>query len=121
MGLQFELTSGRGSGQLETGEWGRSTVLEDHRDDPVTEEPTSFVSSLSEDEQIDLVALARLGRDDNSIGDWPALRAAAARAHRPRRTHTVDYLLGMPLLGDQLEEALSMLGSSCQEFEIDRL
>jgi hypothetical protein len=96
-------------------------VLEDHRDDPVAEELTSFISSLSEDEQIDLVALAWLGRDDNAIEDWPDLRAEAARAHRARTTHTADYLLGMPLLSDQLEEALSMLGLSCQEFEIDRL
>lgn len=96
-------------------------VLEDHRDDPVAEELTSFISSLSEDEQIDLVALAWLGRDDNTIDDWPELRAEAARAHKARTTHTADYLIGMPLLGEQLEEALSMLGVSCEEFEIDRL
>jgi len=96
-------------------------VLEDHGDDPVQEELTSFISSLSEDEQIDLVALAWLGRDDNTIEDWPELRAEAARAHRSPITHTADYLLGMPLLSDQLEEALSLLGQSCEEFEIDRL
>jgi hypothetical protein len=96
-------------------------VLEDHRDDPVAEELTCFISSLSEDEQIDLVALAWLGRDDNTIEDWPELRAEAARAHSTRTTHTADYLLGIPLLGDQLEEALSLLGQSCQDFEADRL
>jgi hypothetical protein len=96
-------------------------VLDDHRDDPVAEELTSFISSLSEDEQIDLVALAWLGRDDNTIEDWPELRAEAARAHRTRTTHTADYLLGMPLLGDQLEEALSLLGLSCQDLEAGRL
>jgi len=57
------------------------SVLENHGDDPVVEELTSFISSLSEDEQIDLVALAWLGRDDNTIEDWPALREEAARAH----------------------------------------
>ncbi len=35
-------------------------VLEDHEDDPVFEELTSFIGALSEDEQIDLVALAWL-------------------------------------------------------------
>jgi hypothetical protein len=94
-------------------------VLEDHRDDPVVEELTSFISSLSEDEQIDLVALAWLGRDDNTIEDWPELRAEAARAHRSRPTHTADYLLGMPLLSDQLEEALSLFRQSCEDFEIE--
>jgi hypothetical protein len=96
-------------------------VLEDHDDDPVAEELTSFISSLSEDEQIDLVALAWLGRDNNAIEDWPELRAEAARAHKNRTTHTANYLLGMPLLSDQLEEALSLFGRSCGDFEINRL
>ena len=95
-------------------------VLEDHRDDPVLEELTSFISDLSEDEQIDLVALAWLGRDDNTIEDWPELRAEAARAHRTRTTHTADYLLGTPLLSAQLEEALSLFGKSCEDFELNR-
>jgi hypothetical protein len=43
------------------------------------EELTSFIYSLSEDEQIDLAALAWLGRDDNSASDWPAVREEAAR------------------------------------------
>jgi hypothetical protein len=30
-------------------------------------------------------------------------------------------LLGMPMLGDFLEEGLSTLGYSCEEFEIERL
>lgn len=97
------------------------SVLEDHSDDPVVEELTSFISSLSEDEQIDLVALAWLGRDDNAIEDWPELRQEAARAHSSRTTHTATYLLGMPLLSDQLEEALSLFGQSCEEFEANRL
>ena len=47
------------------------SVLEDHQDDPVVEEITSLINSLSEDEQIDLVTLAWLGRDDYSASDWP--------------------------------------------------
>ncbi len=93
-------------------------VLEDHRDDPVVEEITSLINSLSEDEQIDLVALAWLGRDDYTASDWPAMREEAARAHNKR---TAEYLLGMPQLGDFLEEGLAMLGYSCEEFEIGRL
>jgi hypothetical protein len=93
-------------------------VLEDHADDPVVEELTSLIDSLSEDEQIDLVALAWLGRDDNEASDWAEVRDEAARAHNRR---TSSYLLGMPLLSDFLEEGLSMLGRSCEEFEIGRL
>jgi Protein of unknown function (DUF3775) len=93
-------------------------VLEEHQDDPVIEELTSLINSLSEDEQIDLVTLAWLGRDDYSAADWTSVRQEAARAHNQR---TADYLLGMPLVGDFLEEGLSMLGYSCEEFEIGRL
>jgi uncharacterized protein DUF3775/nitroreductase family protein len=95
-----------------------TAVLEDHEDDPVLEELTSLINSLSEDEQIDLVALAWLGRNDYSASDWSTVREEASRAHNER---TASYLLGMPLLGDFLEEGLSMLGYSCEEFEIDRL
>jgi hypothetical protein len=95
-----------------------AAVLEDHADDPVVEEVTSLIDSLSEDEQIDLVALAWLGRDDYSASDWSSVREEAARAHNKR---TASYLLGMPLVGDFLEEGLSLLGYSCEEFEIERL
>ena len=94
------------------------SVLEDHQDDPVVEEITSLINSLSEDEQIDLVTLAWLGRDDYSASDWPAVREEAARAHNER---TANYLLGTPLVGDFLEEGLSMLGYSCEEYEMGRL
>ena len=94
------------------------SVLEEHSDDPVVEELTSLVNSLSEDEQIDLVALTWLGRDDYSAGDWSAVREEAARAHNDR---TADYLIGTPLVADFLEEGLSKLGYSCEEFEINRL
>jgi hypothetical protein len=95
-----------------------AAVLEDREDDPVVEELTSLINSLSEDEQIDLVTLAWLGREDYSASDWAEVREEAARAHNER---TASYLLGMPMLGDFLEEGLSMLGYSCEEFEIERL
>lgn len=93
-------------------------VLEEHEDDPVVEELTSFINFLSEDEQIDLVALAWLGRGDYTAADWSAVREEAASAHNKR---TAEYLLGTPLVGDFIEEGLSMLGYSCEEFEINRL
>ena len=95
-----------------------AAVLEEREDDPVVEELTSLINSLSVDEQIDLVTLAWLGRDDYSASDWAEVREEAARAHNER---TASYLLGMPMLGDLLEEGLSMLGYSCEEFEIERL
>lgn len=97
---------------------GMRSVLEDHRNDPVVQELTSYIDALTEDEQIDLVALAWLGRGDGELRDWQELRGEAERAHNER---TASYLLGMPLLPDHLEEGLSMFGKSCEEFEIGRL
>ena len=88
------------------------SVLEDHSDDPVVQELAAVIFSMSEDEQIDLVALTWLGRGDGSIEDWGELRAEAARAHNRR---TASYLLGIPLLADYLEEAISQFGISCEE------
>jgi hypothetical protein len=95
-----------------------TAVLEDQPDDPVVEEITSLIDSLSEDEQVDLVALTWLGRDDYTAEDWPTVREEAARAYNGR---TASYLLGIPQLGDFLEEGLSLMGRSCEEFEIERL
>ena len=94
------------------------SVLEDHRNDPVADELRGFIGALNEDEQTDLVALAWLGRGDGTIEDWSDLRAEAARAHNKR---TAAYLLGMPLLADHLEEALSQFGQCCDDFEMGHL
>lgn len=87
-------------------------VLEDHKDDPVVQELTAVISAMSVDEQVDLVALTWLGRGDGNIEDWADLRAEATRAHNRR---TAAYLLGMPLLADHLDDAISQFGISCAE------
>jgi len=88
------------------------SVLEDHPDDPVVQELTAFIGALTEDEQIDLVALTWLGRGDGSVEEWDELRSEAARAHNDR---TAAYLLGKPLLSNHLEDALSQMGISYEE------
>jgi Protein of unknown function (DUF3775) len=87
-------------------------VLEDHKDDPVVQELTAVISAMSVDEQVDLVTLTWLGRGDGNIEDWADLRGEAARAHNRR---TAAYLLGIPLLADYLDEAISQFGISCEE------
>ena len=91
---------------------GMVAVLEDHRDDPVVQEIAAAIFAMTEDEQIDLVTLAWLGRGDGSLQDWDELRAEAARRHNKR---TTSYLLGMPLLANYLDEALAQFGHSCDE------
>ena len=95
-----------------------AAILEDHADDPVVEEITSMIDGLSVDEQIDLVAIAWLGRGDYTAADWLSVRGEAADAHNK---NTAEYLLGMPLLGDYLEEGLALLGRDCEEFELNHL
>jgi hypothetical protein len=81
-------------------------ILEEHEDDPVVEELTSLVNSLSEDEQIDLVALMWLGRDDYVASDWPTVPEEATRAHNDR---TAEYLIGTPLPGRRIVQARLLL------------
>src|SRR5262245_9469016 len=90
------------------------SVLEDHASDPAQGELRTMIRALNVDEQVDLVALAWLGRGDGDIGDWQEIRSEAERAHNRR---TAQYLIGMPLLSDYLEEALSQFGHSAEEFQ----
>src|SRR5712675_428388 len=82
-------------------------VLEDNGDDPVAREITGFINAMTEDEQIDLVALMRLGRGDGSIEEWDDLRREAADGRNGR---TASYLLGEPLVSDYLAEGLDAFG-----------
>jgi Protein of unknown function (DUF3775) len=79
-------------------------VLEDDGNDPVELEIRGFIRALSEDEQIDLVALMRLGRGDRTIEEWDELRREAADQYNGR---TARYLLGEPMLGDLLADGLA--------------
>jgi hypothetical protein len=91
---------------------GMLSVLEDNPDDPVREELVAFIRALTEDEQVDLVALTWLGRSDATIEDWDELRGEAWRA---RNRRTASYLLGMPLLANHLEDALAQFGIAAEE------
>ena len=82
-------------------------VLADGGDDPVVGEITGFINAMTEDEQIDLVALMRLGRGDGGIEEWDDLRREAADGHNGR---TASYLLGEPLVSDYLAEGMDAFG-----------
>ena len=86
---------------------GMIDVLEDNGADPVVREITGFIDALTEDEQIDLVALMRLGRGDGTIEEWDDLRREAADG---RNRRTASYLLGEPLVSDYLAEGLNAFG-----------
>ena len=97
---------------------GLTDVLQDSPDDPTYRELMAFVRALDEEEQIWLVALAWIGRgtyDAGELGD--ALREARDQ-HNKR---TAEYLTGLPLLGDYLQEGLAAFGEDCTAFETGRM
>ena len=91
---------------------GMIDVLEDSKDDPDVREIAGFINALTEDEQIDLVTLMRIGRGDGTAENWDEVRSEAARNHN---SHTARYLLGEPLLGDFLAEGLDAMGRTIDD------
>jgi hypothetical protein len=94
------------------------SILESFSDDATQNELMGFIRDLNEDEQASLVALAWIGR--GSFGP-DELEEALATARAERTNRTDEYLLGMPLLPDYLEEALDRLGYSVEDAEDDAL
>jgi hypothetical protein len=94
------------------------SILEDFSDDATQAELKEFIRDLNEDEQISLVALAWIGR--GSFGP-EELEEALTTARSERTSRTDDYLLGMPLLPDYLEEGLDRLGYSVEDAEDEAL
>jgi hypothetical protein len=86
--------------------------------DGIYEELLTFVRNLDEEEQIELVALAWLGRGDYDVEQWGEAKEAAQERHNAR---TAQYLLGIPLLPDYLEEGLAAFDLSCVDFDESRL
>ena len=84
---------------------GQTDVLTDKADDPVREELLGAIRSLNDDERMRLVALAWLGRGTYSKEEW---REAIATARSEHSRRTAEYLLGLPLLGDYLEDGLAL-------------
>lgn len=81
-------------------------VLEDTADDATAQELAEYIRALDEDEQVELVALAWLGRGTYGVEEWQDAISEARRAHNKR---TVEYLFSLPLLADYLEEGLAMV------------
>ena len=83
-------------------------VLEDKpEDDAVRRELITYINGLNEDEQVNLVALAWLGRGTFDLDEWEEALQTARDEHNNR---TAQYLLGLPLLGDYLADGLDAFG-----------
>lgn len=72
----------------------------------------AFIADLNEDEQASLIALAWIGRGDYSGEEWEEARTLAKERNI---RDPAEYLLGIEMLGDMLEEGLSELGLSLED------
>ncbi|MBL8631520.1 MAG: DUF3775 domain-containing protein [Rhodospirillaceae bacterium] len=86
----------------------------DHAGSPEYEELKEFLDSLNEDEQVELIALAWVGRGTFTADDWDEAVDTARDEHG---RHPTKYLLNLPLLADYLEEGLNEFDLSCEDAE----
>lgn len=97
---------------------GMTAILEDTTEDATYQELVEFIHSMGEEEQIALVALAWVGRGTYDAKEWKEALAEAQTQHNRR---TAEYLTGLPLLSDYLEEGLAAFGENCESFDMGRM
>ena len=89
-------------------------ILLDTPDNPMAQELQAAIDGLNIDEREELLTLVWLGRGDYDAENW----SEALRQVRQTQTSTeTAYLLGTPLLADYLEERMSALGLSLEDFQ----
>ena len=89
---------------------GSTDVLAAQPGDSTEDQVREFIAGLNDDERFDLVALTWIGRGDYEPEEWTT---ALATAREREALPTADYLLGIPNLGDLLDEGLAATGRSC--------
>ena len=72
----------------------------------------AFIAELNEDEQASLIALAWIGRGDYTGDEFEEARTLAKERNI---RDAAEYLLGIELLADMLEEGLDELGLSLDD------
>ena len=112
---------GEDDGELEDEEG--FIALEDEEDDETADDSSldeliGYIQGLDEEEQVELIALTWLGRGDYEKDEWGAAVEAARERFNER---TAQYLIGIPLLADYLEEGLAAFDLSCTDFDESRM
>jgi Protein of unknown function (DUF3775) len=87
-------------------------ILEDKSGDGTREELAGAIRALNDDEQVELVALAWIGRGTYDLSEWPEALQVARDEHGKK---PATYLLGLPMLGDYLEEGLAAFGETISD------
>ena len=90
---------------------------DNHRHDGLAEESSEnligaelqeLINDLNVDEAAELIALMWVGRGDYDASEWSE---AVSEARQRGNRRTAKYLLGMPMLGDWLEQGLEAIGA----------
>lgn len=89
-------------------------ILDSSITNPTRRELVAAIRSLNEDEKIELLALVWVGRGDFSAEEWSDALSTASDRHNGREA---NYLLGIPLLGDYIEEGLETLGIDFEPYD----
>ncbi len=84
-------------------------LAEEEEEDLTERELRALINDLNVDEAAELIALAWIGRGDFDPSEWDDVVAEARQRGQGRRAS--NYLLGMPMLGDWLEEGLEAIGA----------
>jgi Protein of unknown function (DUF3775) len=82
-------------------------------DDATEEELREVIAGLNEDERHDLIALVYIGRGDLEPEEWVEAVRLAREREDAMSISAADWLLGIPNLGDLLDEGLALMGRSC--------
>jgi len=92
--------------QNPSGDWA-AQMLAAHDGDATLEEFRGIIEDLEPDQLLELIALFWVGREAYAPEEWEeALEAAVEEAPAP----VADYLIGHPLLADDLLAGLEALG-----------
>lgn len=82
-------------------------------DDATEQELRDVIAGLNDDERLDLIALVYIGRGDMEPEEWGDAVRLAREREDAASVSTADWLLGIPNLGDLLDEGLALMGRSC--------
>ena len=92
---------------------GSIDALTSSPDDATEEEVRDVIAGLNDDERADLIALVYIGRGDMEPEEWADAVRLAKEREEASALGTADWLIGIPNLGDLLDEGLAAMGRSC--------
>ena len=88
-------------------------TLVESADDATEEEVREVIAGLNADERHDLIALVYIGRGDLEPEEWVEAVRLAREREDAMSISAADWLLGIPNLGDLLDEGVNAMGRSC--------